>query len=103
MRISNLIRGILLAAWVGVSTVAAFAAGPGGPVKLVVHASNSVAPASRDEIARIFLKKKTSFSDGRPAVPVDLDESSAVRRAFSKDILGRDIASVLTYWQEMIF
>src|SRR5256885_498614 len=100
MRISNLIRGVLLAAGVGVSAAVTVAAVPSGPVKIVVHASNSVAPASRDEIARIFLKKKTSFSDGRPVVPVDLDENSAVRRAFSKDILGRDISSVLTYWQE---
>jgi ABC-type phosphate transport system substrate-binding protein len=101
---SRLIHGLLLAAFsAAFSVVIAAAVGPSTTVKVVVHASNGLATAPREEIARIFLKKNATFSDGRPATPIDLDEGSAIRRAFSKEILGKDVAAVLAYWQEMIF
>jgi len=102
VRTSRLIHGLLLAAFGAALSAVAAAAVPTS-VKVVVNANNAVAAAPRDEIARIFLKKNATFSDGRPAMPVDLDEGSAVRRAFSKEILGKDVSAVLAYWQEMIF
>ena len=102
MRTSRLIHGLLLAGFcVGLS--GAMAAAPSTTVKVVVNANNAMAVAPRDEIARIFLKKNATFSDGHPAMPIDLDEGSAVRKAFSREILGKDVAAVLAYWQEMIF
>jgi ABC-type phosphate transport system substrate-binding protein len=103
MRISRFTGGLLLIGFCAGFSGAIVAAVPSTTVKVVVNANNAFASAPREEIARIFLKKNTTFSDGHPAMPVDLDEGSAVRKAFSREILGKDVAAVLAYWQEMIF
>lgn len=85
----------LLCGPVAAAEVAAF--------RVVVHAANPVTTLTKAELARLFLKKTTVWSDGRAALPVDLDAQSAVRRGFSRRVLQRDVASVKTYWQQMIF
>lgn len=71
--------------------------------RVVVHASNTVTELSKAELARIFLKKTTTWADGKPALPVDLGPQSPVRRGFSQRVLQRDVAAAKTYWQQMIF
>lgn len=64
-----------------------------------VVVANAAGPAamSRDDLARVFLKKNTKL------VAVDLEKDSRVRSAFSKTVLGRPLAAVLSYWQQQIF
>lgn len=64
-----------------------------------VVVTNAAGPAalSHDDVSRIFLKKTTKL------VPVDQDKDSKVRAAFSKTMLGRPLAAVLSYWQQQIF
>jgi ABC-type phosphate transport system substrate-binding protein len=73
------------------------------PFHVVVHASNPVSALTRADLARIFLKKTSVWSDGKTVLPVDLGPESATRRGFSRRVLERDVASVKTYWQQMIF
>lgn len=75
----------------------------GGGYKLVVHASNTMTSIKKDEIARLFTKKSTQFSDGRKASPVDLPLNSAVRDSFSKSLLGKPSSAMGSYWQQQIF
>jgi ABC-type phosphate transport system substrate-binding protein len=75
----------------------------GGNYKVVVNSSNPVASMTRDEVARIFLKKSTKFPDGRSASPVDLPVNSATREGFSRSVLGKPASAVDAYWQQQIF
>jgi len=71
--------------------------------KVVVHPSNPTSSLSRDQVARLFLKKTGAWSNGRAVVPVDLVESAPVRSAFSRLVLGKSVAEVKAYWQQQIF
>lgn len=71
--------------------------------KVVVHESNPVRSLSSDRLSKLFLKKVTRWNDGREVEPVDLDDESPVREAFSEAVHGKDVASIKSYWQKMIF
>jgi hypothetical protein len=75
----------------------------GGGYKIVVNPANPATSMSKDEVARIFLKKSTKFPDGRSASPVDLAVSSSIRENFSKSVLGKPASAVDAYWQQQIF
>jgi ABC-type phosphate transport system substrate-binding protein len=71
--------------------------------KVIINTSNSVSSISKEDLARIFLKKTTKFPDGRGASPVDLPLSSSVRESFSREIHGKPASAVDAYWQQQIF
>lgn len=71
--------------------------------KVVVHASNPVRSLSADQASKYFLKKVTRWNDGSEIEPVDLNDESQVRETFSETIHGKDVVSVKSYWQKMIF
>lgn len=72
-------------------------------VKVIVHPANGVSELPAAEITSLFLKKSTKFSDGTTAVPVDQAKGSPFRAAFARQVLGRPVAAVETYWQQQIF
>ena len=71
--------------------------------KLIVNASNPVSSLSREEASRLFLKKITMWKNAKPVLIVDQKTSSSVRETFTKDVHGRQVSSVTSYWQQMIF
>ena len=71
--------------------------------KIVVNAANPVSTLSREELSRLFLKKVTSWKDAKPVALVDQRPNTPVRESFTRDIHGRQVASVTSYWQQMIF
>jgi ABC-type phosphate transport system substrate-binding protein len=71
--------------------------------RVVVHKSNSVARLSRDQVSKIFLRKVTLWDNRQPVLPVDQAAESPVRRAFTKQVHQRTIASVQTWWQQQTF
>lgn len=70
---------------------------------IIVNAANATSAMSRDEAAMLFLKQKLTWSNGQKVVPVDLAKASPARAAFSKQVLGRTVAGVGSYWQGQIF
>jgi len=76
---------------------------PPAAFQVVVNAANTVASIANEDVAKIFLKRTDSWPSGGIVQPVDLREDSDVRREFSKQVLGKDVASVKGYWQERIF
>lgn len=71
--------------------------------KLVVQESNRTASITRAEASQFFLKQTKAWPTGEAVAPVDQSEKSAVRRAFSKAVLKKDVAAVRGYWQAQIF
>jgi ABC-type phosphate transport system substrate-binding protein len=70
---------------------------------LVVNVKNPVRELTRDQAARLFLKKSVTWSNGGVAEPVDQDKSSKAREAFSLRVLARSVDAVEMYWQAQIY
>ena len=71
--------------------------------RVIVHASNPARQISKSELARIFLKKRTTWESGTPVVVVDQAERSATRAEFSMKVLGKDVPTMKSYWQQSLF
>jgi hypothetical protein len=99
-------RTVLIAAVVLVITVplvglgAEKAATPS--FRVIVNAANPSRSLSRAEISRLFLKKM-EWPSHHSVLPVDLPEESPIRKSFSETVLGREVTSLNSYWQFMIF
>ena len=70
---------------------------------VIIHPDNPTHTLRRDEVSRLFLKQITRWSDGRPAVPVDLVAADPARAAFTRDVHRRPVSAIKKYWQQMIF
>jgi len=71
--------------------------------QLIVNEKNPVTSVERKFVEEAFLKKVSRWSTGNLIRPVDLSPGSAARSQFSQDILGRSVAAVKSYWQQLIF
>ena len=74
-----------------------------GSFRVIVNSGNRVATLARDEVSKMFLKKIAAWHSGEAVVPVDQSEDAEVRKLFSKQVLGKDVAAVKGYWQQAIF
>jgi ABC-type phosphate transport system substrate-binding protein len=72
-------------------------------VKVVVHSTNALDSLTKAKVADLFLKRVTRWENGRAVTPVDQSEKSAARGAFTKELLGKEVVWVKSYWQKMIF
>jgi ABC-type phosphate transport system substrate-binding protein len=72
-------------------------------VKVVVHSTNSINSLTKAKVADLFLKRTTRWENGRAVTPVDQSEKSPARAPFTKDLLGKEVLWVKSYWQKMIF
>ncbi len=82
--------------------VAAQIAGAEG---LLVIASPNVPvdTVSADELAAIFLTKKTVWPGGIPVVPVNREAASPVREHFSTAVFERSPREMADYWNRLRF
>ena len=93
----------LLAVLLLVATVATPTRAQDESYRVIVNASNPTSSISRTELARIFLKKRTTWESGRPVVVVDQSERSSTRARFSVAVLGKDVPTMKSYWQQSLF
>ncbi|MBN2384697.1 substrate-binding domain-containing protein [bacterium] len=71
---------------------------------IIVHASNAVTELTRDDIAKLFLKKIKQWETDKSSIQVvDLVQDHSVRNRFSESILNRKVPAVKAYWQKQIF
>lgn len=94
---------LFLIAFVGLSLLSRSHAQDDVSYKVIVNAANPILTMTKDQISKLFLKKAYQWKEGTPALPVDLVETSPVRRKFTKDIHGKAVASIKAYWQQRIF
>jgi ABC-type phosphate transport system substrate-binding protein len=73
------------------------------PFRVIAHPDNPISSIDRRYLADVFLKKTTRWPNGDVVQPVDLGPDSAARRRFSQDVIGKSVAVVKSYWQQMIF
>jgi ABC-type phosphate transport system substrate-binding protein len=76
---------------------------PAQDFAVVVNASNPVSSLSKDEVAKLFLKKTVSWKSGQSAAPVELPVTAKVRESFAREVLNKSVAQVRSYWQQQIF
>jgi ABC-type phosphate transport system substrate-binding protein len=100
MRRTSLLTVLAL---VGLAGVAAAEARPEPGYVVIVHPSNPLAILDRRFIAEAFFKKITRWGDDGVIQPVDLPDDSPVRQRFARDVVGRSIAAIKSYWQQQIF
>jgi ABC-type phosphate transport system substrate-binding protein len=70
---------------------------------VVIHATNRTESLTQAELSRIFLRRDTHWVDSRPVFPVDQPRDSEVRSTFTKEVHGRTVGAVNSYWQQQIF
>jgi len=71
--------------------------------KVIVSPASAVSSLSRDQVARLFLKKTLFWPNGAKVVPVEPPDASPARTAFSRSVLQKTMAEVAAYWQQQIF
>jgi hypothetical protein len=77
--------------------------GAGKAYRVIAHPQAPVSTVARSFVADAFLKKTVLWPNGVVIRPVDLRADSPVRRRFVEDLLGRTVAAVRNYWQQIIF
>jgi hypothetical protein len=58
---------------------------------------------SRQDLERIYLRKRRFWDDGSPIVPLNREPQSAARAAFSARVLHGDGAHLQAYWNQQYF
>jgi ABC-type phosphate transport system substrate-binding protein len=76
---------------------------PAPSYRVIVHPESRDTALARTFLADAFLKKVTRWRGGQVVRPVDLPVASPVRHKFSEEVLGRSVAAVRSYWQQLIF
>jgi len=75
----------------------------GTAYRVIVNASNPTSTISKSDLQRLFLKKRTTWESGRAVVVVDQSERSPTRAQFSVGVLGKDVPTMKSYWQQSLF
>ncbi|MBV1873119.1 MAG: phosphate ABC transporter substrate-binding protein [Gammaproteobacteria bacterium] len=70
---------------------------------VVVHPSNSLQAISKENLKRIYLSKKKKFSDGSLISPLDHPKDSETKKIFYKEVVGKSLSQVSSYWSRLIF
>lgn len=96
-------RALILKSMLVVALAALPAASLATDFVLVANSSVAATSVSRSEASRMFLRLQTAWPEGGHVKPVDQAKSSPVREAFSRDVLGKSVASVEQYWTQAIF
>jgi hypothetical protein len=81
----------------------AHAAAPPPAYQVIVDRQSALSTVDRRFLADAFLKKVTTWPDGRIIRVADLAPTSPARRRFSEDVLRRSVEAVKGYWQQRIF
>lgn len=71
--------------------------------KVVVNNDNAITSLTNKEVSDLFLKKKSKWTTGAIAMPVDLSSGSAVREKFSQQVHGKNTAAIRNFWQQAAF
>ena len=102
-RFQNLLATLVLVAVATFAGVTTPAEAQDPSYRVIVHASNPASEISKSELARIFLKKRTTWDSGKQVVVVDQAERSSTRARFSMAVLGKDVPTMKSYWQQSLF
>jgi ABC-type phosphate transport system substrate-binding protein len=97
--------GLLALAAAGVvPTCPATAQTKGGvPVKVVANGEGAEARITREDLARIFLGKKTLWESGARVVPCMVEEGTPAGEAFLDETLHKTVSQYRAFWKRLLF
>jgi ABC-type phosphate transport system substrate-binding protein len=95
MRVGILCAALFTAALPGLAAPA--------PVRVIVNKETALSKAGREELARIYLGKKTLWDSGQRIVPAMLEDSSPTAEAFLEDTLHKTSSQFRAYWKRQLF
>lgn len=70
--------------------------------KVIVNSSNGVSTLTRTQLSRFFLKKTTAWGNGQAVQPVQ-PADERIRSAFSRDVHGKSLGALTSYWNQVVF
>ena len=70
---------------------------------VVVHKNNPVDKLSKDQLIDLFMGKYVAFPDGKKAIPLDINDSSQLKKQFYQALVGLPLARVNAYWSRIKF
>jgi len=81
----------------------AFSSATQAGIAVVVSPDNGSSSMSKEEVARLFLKKSKKFRSGMKAEPLDQGGNDATREKFYKKVVNKQPSQLSSYWSRMIF
>jgi ABC-type phosphate transport system substrate-binding protein len=72
-------------------------------IAIITHPDTRVAGVTLDELEKIYLGKKSRFSNGIKAEPIDQVEGRDLRKRFYKAVTEMDERAVKRYWSQRMF
>ena len=70
---------------------------------VITNKSSSVDSLSDSDVKSLFLKKKKSFSSGGDVTVADQTEDSAIRKEFTKSVIGKKPKKLKLFWSKRVF
>lgn len=70
---------------------------------VVANPHTPASSVSAEDLAAIYLVKKTTWPGGLPVVPVNREASSSERAHFSESVLNRSPRELADYWNRLRF
>ncbi|MEP6835334.1 MAG: hypothetical protein ABJB74_18260 [Gemmatimonas sp.] len=71
--------------------------------KVIVNSALTANDVTASALSKVFLKQTNKLPDGTSVTAVYQSKNSSARAAFDKEILGKTVAGVETFWQQQIF
>jgi ABC-type phosphate transport system substrate-binding protein len=71
--------------------------------QVIINSANPLQFVTKDQVAKVFMKKIKKWDSGLAAVPVDQAANSPTRAAFTKAVHGKAVNAVVSAWQQEIF
>lgn len=68
--------------------------------KIVVNAANPVAQMKREQVSALFMTRGAKWAHGPAGAAFDQSMTSAVRQAFSREVLGQPAEGVQNHWRK---
>ena len=72
-------------------------------IAVVVGRESFIEDVDRDELRELYLRRQRLWSNGRPAMPVNLPAGNELRESFSRRVLGRSVRDLVSYWNARYF
>jgi ABC-type phosphate transport system substrate-binding protein len=70
---------------------------------VIISAKNPITKLTKDQVAQIFLGQAKTFITGGMAEPIDLPETSELRKDFYQKALNKPPAQMKAYWSKLEF
>jgi hypothetical protein len=72
-------------------------------IYIITHISTPIETISKEELATIYLLKKTYWDDSLPITPINLSANTTLHQQFTQQVFKRSPRRMETYWNNMSY